>query len=168
MNCWKLFIVCCTALCAFALPAEAAAPAPAKQAKQAKNVAPAPTMPIHVRIYAPAGVPEKVKLELANVSKTLVGNAAKTIMPNIRSKAVGPGGSGGYVASYTEVDSSDIRAEVLPSSETDKYVGSIRYVENQYECPGKSQADALRAECRVVKSRRMNELVRYEKGKWHY
>ena len=174
MKCWKLVIVCCMAALAFSLPAEAAAPAPAKQTKQtkqvkqAKNEAPAPLMPTEVRIYAPDGVPEKVKQELASVSKTLVGNAAKTIMPNIRSKAVAPGGSGGYIASYTEVDISDVRAEILPSSEAGKYVGAIRYMEHQYECPGKSQADALRAECQLVKSRRMNELVRYEKGKWHY
>ena len=171
MERWKLFIVCCTAALAFTLSAETAAPAPATKAKQANKTEPAPSvpsMPIHVSIYAPEGVPEQVKLDLANVSKTLVGNAAKTIMPSIRSKAVAPGGSGGHVASYMEVDSSDIRAEVLPSSESGKYVGSIRYVENQYECLGKSQADALRAECHVVKSRRMNELIRYEKGKWHY
>jgi hypothetical protein len=173
MKCWKLVIACCMVTFAFTLSAEAAAPAPAKQAKQtqikqAKNEAPAPTMPTEVRIYAPDGVPEKVKQELANVSKTLVGNAAKTIMPNIRSKAVAPGGSGGYIASYTEVDISDVQAEILPSAESGKYVGAIRYREHQYECPGKSQADALRAECQLVKSRRMNELVRYEKGKWHY
>ena len=170
MKRWKLLIVCCAvAFAACALSAEAAAPAPATKAKkQAKSAEPLPSIPIHVQVYAPEGVPETVKQDLAAVSNTLVGNAAKTIMPNIRSKAVAPGGSGGYVASYTEVDGSDVRAEVLPSSESGKYVGSIRYVENQYECTGKSQADALRAECHVVKSRRMNELIRYEKGKWHY
>ena len=168
MKCWKLCIVCCAVAFAFSLPTGAAAPAQAAKAKQAKKAAPEPTIPVHVRTYAPDGVPEKIKMEFADVSKTLVGNAAKSIMPNIRSKAVAPGGSGGYVASYVEVDGSDVRAEVIPSSESGKYVGSIRYVENQYECPGKTQADALRAECRVVKSRRMNELVRYDKGKWHY
>jgi hypothetical protein len=165
MKCWKLFIVCCLAAFAFTVPAEAAAPA---KAKQAKKDPPAPTIPIHVRVYAPDSVPEKIKLELADVSKTLVGSAARTIMPNIRSKAVAPGDKGGYIARYTEVDGSDVRAEVTPSSEAGKYVGSIRYVENLYECPGSTEADALRAACHVVKSRRMNELIRYDKGKWHY
>jgi len=142
MKCWKLFIVCCAAAFSFTLPLEASGNSD--------------------------GVPEKVKQELAKVASTLVHNAAKTIMPNIKSKAVAPGGHGGYVASYTEVDVSDIRSEVIPSAESGKYVGSIRYVEHQYECPGKSKADALKAECHVVKSRRMHELIRYEQGKWHH
>ena len=113
-------------------------------------------------------MPEKVKQDLATVGKTLVNSAAKNIMPNIKSKAVAPGDKGGFVASYVEIDPSDIRTEVIPSAESGKYVGSIRYLEYQYECPGKNKAEALQAECRVVKCRRMNELIRYEKGKWHY
>ena len=146
------------------------APAPQKQTKQAKKTTPEPepvaTNP--VEMYAPAGVPENIKLELGNVGRTLVNNAAKSIMPNIKAKAVAPEGSGGFVAKYVEVDATNIRTEVIPSSESGKYVGSIRYVENQYECPGKSKAEALQATCHLVKSRRMNELIRYEKGKWYY
>ncbi|MCL1985887.1 MAG: LysM peptidoglycan-binding domain-containing protein [Betaproteobacteria bacterium] len=150
-------------------PAEPVPP-PAKDVRQAKKPTPESTTAASgaVEMRAPDGVPEKVRLELADVGRTLVNNAARNIMPNIKAKAVAPGGSDGYVASYTEVDASNIRTEVLPSSESGKYVGSIRYVENQYECPGKSKADALQAECHVVKSRRMNELIRYEKGKWSY
>jgi LysM repeat protein len=143
--------------------AATSAPRAAQSAKQAKSVTQTPQAAV------PAdGIPEKVKLELANVGKTLVNNAARTIMPNAKAKAVAPGDSGGYVASYVVVDTSDIRTEVIPSAESGKYVGSIRYVENLYECPGKSKAEALQAECRVVRSRRINELVRYEKGKWHH
>ena len=154
---------------ATAAPA-AKAPSPQKQIKPAKPATPepAPTAPSQVETHAPDGVPENVKLELAKVGRTLVDNAAKNIMPNIKAKAVAPGSTGGYIASYMEVDASHIRTEVIPSAESGKYVGSIRYVENQYECPGTSKAEALQAACRVVKSRRMNELIRYEKGKWHY
>ncbi|MDR2694920.1 MAG: translation initiation factor 2 [Deltaproteobacteria bacterium] len=164
----KLFLVCCISAFAFAVSAGTATSAPAKKAQQAKNVPAAPAPPVQVSVSAPDGVPDNVKLELASVSKTLVGNAARTIMPSSRAKAVAPGGNGGHVASYVEVDCSDVRAEVVPSATAGQYVGSIRYVENQYECPGKTAAEALKAECRVVKARRMNELIRYEKGKWHY
>ena len=160
----NLLVICYMVAFAFAAPATSSA----KSAKQAKNSAPIPAASGSVEMRAPDGVPEKVKTELADAGRTLVNNAAKNIMPNIKNKAVAPGGNGGYVASYTEVDVSDIRTEVIPSAESGKYVGSIRYVENQYECPGKNKTDALRAECRVVKSRRMNELICYEKGKWHY
>jgi hypothetical protein len=119
-------------------------------------------------MYAPAGVPENVKVELANVGRTLVDNAAKNIMPNIKAKAVKADDKGGFVASYVEVDASDIQTEAIPSAESGKYVGAIRYTECQYECPGKNKAEALKAECRMVKSRRIKELISYEKGKWHY
>jgi hypothetical protein len=113
-------------------------------------------------------VPAKVKQELDKVGKTLVNNAAKHITPNIKSKALTPDDKGGFVACYVEVDASDVRTEVLPSAESGKYVGSIRYTEYQYECPGKNKAEALKAECHMVKARRMHEMIRYEKGKWHH
>ena len=163
----KLYVRPPDAATAASAPAEAASSSQ-KQTKHTKNSTPAQVAPTPAERHASDGVPEKVKLELANVGRTLVNNAAKNIMPNIKSKAVAPGSSGGFVASYIEVDASDIRTEVIPSPVSGKYVGSIRYVENQYECPGTSRAEALQAACRLVKSRRMNELISYEKGKWHY
>ena len=146
--------------------APASAPSPAKSSPQAKTAV--PTAPSATETHASDGVPEKVKQDLDKIAKTLVNNAAKSIMPSSKAKAVAPDSSGGYVASYVEVDTTDVRTEVLPSAEAGKYVGSIRYVEYQYECPGKSKADALKAECHMVKPRRMNEWIRYEKGKWHH
>ncbi|MDR0239566.1 MAG: LysM peptidoglycan-binding domain-containing protein [Deltaproteobacteria bacterium] len=145
-------------------------PSPQKQTKHAKPATPepAPTVTNQMEMHAPDGVPENVKLELAKVGKTLVDSAAKNIMPNVKAKTVAPGSTGGFVASYMEVDASHIRTEVIPSTKPGEYVGSIRYVENQYECTGTSRAEALQTSCRMVKSRRMNELIRYEKGKWHY
>jgi len=150
-------------------------PSPAKSSLQAKTPAPKPATapspaaaPGVTEAVASGGVPEKVKQDLDKVGKTLVNNAAKNILPNIKSKAVAPGSDGGFVASYVEVDASDVRTEAVPSAESGKYVGSIRYAENQYECPGKSKADALKAECHMVKSRRMCEMIQYEKGKWNY
>jgi hypothetical protein len=162
----NFFIICCMAVFALAAPV----PSSAKNAKPAKKTASATATeaPISVEAYAPDNVPENVKQELAGAARTLVGNAAKNIMPNSKNKEVAQGSNGEYVASYTEVDVSHVRADVIPSSESGKYVGSIRYAEKQYECPGKNKADALKAECRAVKSRKMNELIRYEKGKWHY
>ena len=118
-------------------------------------------------VKAPDDVPAKVKSELAALGTKLVNNASRTIMPSAKSKAVAASEQG-FVASYIDIDTSSMRAEVMPSKDKGKYVGSIRYLENQYECPGATRAEALKAECVRKKSRRINELVRYEKGKWHY
>jgi LysM repeat protein len=112
--------------------------------------------------------PDKVRNELLAAAKTLVNNAARSIRPNASDKEVSPVPGGGFVASYMEVDAESMRVEVIPSQRKGGYVGSIRYVENRYECPGASRVAALNAECGRVKSRRMNELIRYEQGKWHY
>jgi len=166
MKPWKRFAVCCTAVAALTVSAAASSvpaasvPSPAHGAKRAQDAAPLPK--------TPDGIPENVKLELAKTGRVLVNQAAKHIMPKITAKAVTPGGKGGYVACYTAVDVADIRTEVFSAADPGKYLGSIRYVEYRYECPGTSEAEALRASCRVVQARQINELVRYEDGKWHY
>ena len=149
-------------MCLFGLPAQAATKTAASRAAK-----PAPPPP-DVEITAPEGAPETVKSSFASVAYTHVRNAAKHIMPNIRSKAVVPAADGGFIASYAEVDTESLRGEILPSQEKDKYIGSIRYAEHQYECLAKTKDEARHAACSRVKSRRMNELIRYEKGKWHY
>ena len=141
MKCWK-FAVCCVTAFALTLPAGA--------------------------FGASDSVPETIKQDLSKVADTLVKNAAKNIRPNIKTKEVKADDKGGFVACYVEVDASDVQTEVTPSAAPGKYVGTIRYTECQYECPGKNKAEALKAECRMVKSRRIKELISYEKGKWHY
>lgn len=150
-----------------AVRASASAP-PRSSAKEAAGVKNTAAVRNPAEVASPEGVPDKVKSDLSGVARTLVQNAARNIRPNAAAKAVTPGADGGFTASYTEVDTSSLRAEVIPSTEKGKYVGSIRYVEHRYECSGKSRAEAMRAACSKVKSRRMNELIRYEKGKWHY
>jgi LysM repeat protein len=138
----------------------------AKLPPASKAGAPAAAPPAAVK--TPDGVPDTIRSELLAAARTLVNNAAKSIRPSAYAKEVSPAPDGGFVASYMEVDTESMRVEVLPSHRKGNYVGSIRYVENRYECPGGSRVEALRAECGRTKSRRMNELIRYEKGKWHY
>jgi len=158
MKRWILFVVCCAA--GFAFPAEAA-----QGAKRAASAVPASPA---TKASVQGGIPEEVRRELAAVGRILANNAAGTIMPNITSKVVTPDADGGYVAGYVAVDVSNIRTEVFPSTESGAYLGSIRYVESWYECPGQSEAEALQAECYVARTRLINELVRYEQGQWHY
>lgn len=153
--------VCCVLLCVFALSlggavlshaaAKKETPTPAAKKGGAENV-------------------EAVQAKLDVVGKKLVSSAAKTVSPNIKTKAVAPAPDGkGFVASYVAVDESTLKTELRPGTGPGgQYVGSIKYLENHYECRGATKAEAMGAPCTMVKSRRMNELIRYEAGKWSY
>ncbi len=116
---------------------------------------------------APAESMEVVQQKLDAVGRKLVRDAAANVTPSIKNKNVVKS-KDGYVAKYVAVDTNSLVTEVRPStSPGSQYIGCIKYVENIYECRGKTRSEALKAPCSVVKSRRMNELIRYE-GKWTY
>ena len=48
------------------------------------------------------------------------------------------------------------------------YVGFIRYAEHVYECRGASKSAALSAPCEKIKTRNLNEMIRYDGKKWQY
>ena len=48
------------------------------------------------------------------------------------------------------------------------YVGFIRYSEQVYECRGASKSGALSAPCEKIKTRNLNEMIRYDGKKWQY
>ena len=105
--------------------------------------------------------------KLNDVGKVLVRKAAATVTPSITKKEVVKAGDG-HVARYVMVDQDSLTTEARPStSPGSHYIGFIRYVEQVYECPGKTRKEALDAPCAVAKSRRMNEIIRYEYG-WLY
>ena len=108
---------------------------------------------------------ETVKTKLNDVGKKLVQNASKTVTPNVNAKAVTNEG-GGFVARYVEIDSGSLSTEVRESTGAGgKYVGVIRYMENHFECRANSKAEAQKAPCNLMRSRRVTELIRYD-GKW--
>ena len=111
---------------------------------------------------------ESVQAKLDVVGKKLVSDAARTVTPTAKAKAVAPADKG-FAATYVEVDQSSLTTEVRPASGPGgQYVGVIKYLENHYECRGATKAEALSAPCAKVKTRRMNELIRYDNGKWSF
>lgn len=110
---------------------------------------------------------ETVQEKLDIVGKKLVNDAAKHVTPSAKAKAVALEDKE-FVARYVEVDVASMSTEVRPATGPGgQYIGVIKYLENQYECRGKSKDEALKAPCAMVKSRRMNELIRYD-GKWSF
>lgn len=109
----------------------------------------------------------QVAAELTMVGNKLAAQAARTVMPSKASREVRQD-SKGFVASYIEVDASNVTTELRPSA-TGQYVGFIRYQEKVMECRGKTKQEATTtASCEQVKARNLNELIRYDGSTWQY
>ena len=109
----------------------------------------------------------QVAAELTMVGNKLAAQAARTVMPSKASKEVRQDGKD-YVASYIEVDASNVTTELRPGT-SGQYVGFIRYQEKVMECRGKTKQEATTtASCAQVKARNLNELIRYDGSTWQY
>lgn len=137
------------------------APVPVKPA--AKSRAKAEKAP---RAARGAKSETEIRAELDKVGHKLAAQASRTVMPSAAAKEVRKDGSG-YVASYVEVDTSNVTTELRPGAKG-QYVGFIRYQEKIYECRGPSKQAALSAPCKQVRARRLNELIRYDGKAWQF
>lgn len=108
----------------------------------------------------------EISAELNTVGHKLAAQAARTVMPSKASKEVRKDGKD-YVASYVEVDATNLTTELRPGAKG-QYVGFIRYLEKVYECRGASKKEALSAPCQQVRTRRLNELIRYDGKAWQF
>ena len=154
-----------------AAPEPAPAPvAPAKDAKgkgktKAKAEKPAEVKPVASKKGAKTEA--QVAAELTMVGNKLAAQAARTVMPSKASREVRQD-SKGFVASYIDVDASNVTTELRPGA-SGQYVGFIRYQEKVMECRGKTKQEAITtASCEQVKARNLNELIRYDGSVWQY
>ncbi len=106
---------------------------------------------------------ESVLKKLELYAKDHVSYAAEHVVPSKKDKAVRHHGGNKYVASYVEIDSQNIQTELRTNNNS--YVGIIKYQELLYECQGTSKEAALSAPCSKVRTRRMTEILGYDK-KW--
>ena len=154
-----------------AAPEPAPAPvAPAKDAKGKKGKAKAEKTAEATPVASSkkgAKTEAQIAAELTMVGQKLAAQAARTVMPSKASKEVRQDGKD-YVASYVDVDASNVTTELRPSS-SGQYVGFIRYQEKVMECRGKTRQEAIgSASCEQVKARNLNELIRYDGSTWQY
>lgn len=104
---------------------------------------------------------EQAAAELQSVARSLVGHAAASVIPSEHKREVVKEGTE-YVARYLHIDTGSMTTEVRPSTHSgSQYVGFIRYIEEQYECRGKTRQEALLGQGKKVKSRRINEMICY-------
>ena len=154
-----------------AAPEPAPAPeAPAKDVKGKGKTKTKAEKPAEVKpVASKKGVKTEAQVaaELTMVGNKLAAQAARTVMPSKASKEVRQDGKD-YVASYIEVDASNVTTELRPGT-SGQYVGFIRYQEKVMECRGKTKQEAITtASCEQVKARNLNELIRYDGSVWQY
>lgn len=106
----------------------------------------------------------QIKEELDRMGHKLAAQSARTLLPNKAHKEVKKVGNQ-WVASYVEVDANRVSTEMRPGN-AGQYVGFIRYQEHFFECRGDTREAALKAPCTQVRSRNLNELIRYDGKEW--
>lgn len=150
-----------TAAATQAEPAPRAEPAAPEAAPAPKQVAAAKTA---AKAVKGAKTEAQIQAELDQMGKKLASQSARTLLPNKANKEVKQVG-GQWVASYIEVRPEEVRTQLRPGS-SGQYVGSIRYSEHFMECRGATRQEALKAPCQEVRSRNLNELIRYDGKQW--
>ena len=72
-----------------------------------------------------------------------------------------------YIARYLEVDVASLATEITVAEGFGaKYIGSVIYYEQIFECRGATKEEALAGEFDLVRKRHVTELFRYNKGRW--
>ena len=109
---------------------------------------------------------EQIKQELDQMGRKLAAQSSRTLLPNKANKSVKQVG-GHWVASYIDVRPDEVVTQ-LRAGNNGQYVGSIRYAEHFMECTGSTRAAALSetAQCREVRRKNLNELIRYDGNQW--
>lgn len=136
---------------------------------------PAPEAPAKVEKAAPKAAKKtaksrggkseaQIREELQQMGHKLVAQSARTLLPNKANKKVTREGNG-WVATYNQVDTGRVTTELRPGL-NGQYVGFIRYEEHIMECRGATREAALSAPCKNVRTRRLNELIRYDGNAW--
>lgn len=109
-----------------------------------------------------------VQAKLDTFAKSHVESANRTLRPNKQNIAVRKDGNE-FVAFYSEVDEVTLKTELYPSNSPGcQYVGHVVYIENVIASAGVTEKAARAGVFKQVKSKRIRELTRYDKGQWHF
>lgn len=109
---------------------------------------------------------DQIRTELDQVGRKLASQAKRTVTPSKANPQVRKVGKE-YVATYTDVDADNVSTELRPGK-GGQYVGFIRYQEHVYECRGSTEKAARSATCTQTRTRRLNELIRYDGKSWQF
>jgi hypothetical protein len=148
--------------------ASAAAPAPAAAVKKQPAAKAKATAKAGKKQAAKAGPPSEAqaRAELDDFLVKYTQQANKN-MNGSRSKPRVFTRGKNHVAQFSEIDPVSVHADMRKSiSKHFDYTARMYYVENTFECVGKTKKEALKGPFKVVNSKKLTELPRYYKGKW--
>lgn len=112
--------------------------------------------------------PDVVQAKLESFARGHLVRANETLRPN-RTHVDVRREQGQYMAWFSEVDLVTLKTELYPSGVPGcQYVGHVVYIENVIASYGKTEKEARSGVFKQVKSKRVRELTRYDKGMWVY
>lgn len=109
-----------------------------------------------------------VKADLDVAAHELVGRASRTVVPSKTKPSVAKSGKQ-VVVNYVDIDTNSTHATMRKgSSAATPYTAIVSYSERHMRCTGATKAEALsdKAQCQTVKTRHMQEFIRYDGKKW--
>ena len=109
-----------------------------------------------------------VKADLDVAAHELVGRASRTVVPSKAKPSVAKSGKQ-VVVNYVDIDTNSTHATLRKgSSAATPYTAIVSYSERHMRCTGATKAEALsdKAQCQTVKTRHMQEFIRYDGKKW--
>lgn len=125
----------------------------------------------HAKAKRPAPLKGKATIQAATTRfEKFAGFWVEKISRNLRftrSKMNIRQESGVWVASFVSVPKTNLSMKVKPSpSGICPYVGILRYREEIFEARGDSRESVAQGPFRQVKTRRVTEIFRFDKGRW--
>lgn len=143
------------------LAADAAAPA-----KKAKPTQVAANVSAKKKPAAASETMEQVQAKLVDHAHRKLTSLCANMRPSENRKDVEKIGDE-YVARYQAIEIPSLETEVKDSQGAGgKYIGVFKYVEHSYENHAPTKQAALDGEFVRTKSRRITEVIRYDKGAW--
>lgn len=114
----------------------------------------------------------------AALEKGLREFAAKTIesinrcvVPSEKKKEITKNHDGSYTARYIAIDPRSVNVSISKPSNMSgavKYIGYMRYCENELSCTASTKAAAEKGPFKPTRTENLTELVKYVNGKWSY
>jgi hypothetical protein len=113
---------------------------------------------------------EALEAGLKKFAEETIASINRCILPSEGKKEVLSNGNGSFTARYIAIDPRSIKVSVTKATNPGvvKYIGYMRYSENEYACTAPSKAAASKGPFLVQRSENLTELVKYLNGKWSY